>query len=247
MLYSFLRDTLLFFGKHWIPLVTISLVFGLTTEAINLSFWAYAGDLPEEAFPQGLLWLSMICQWALSAWSLASVTLYMKRALNQEYLPPVQAIAQGIHWVGPLLALQFMLGLLIALGFMPLYALQLLVGLPITVGILFIAIPVIYVMVKLILASYFLIVGRERIIDSLRLAWNNSNGYGWTLLGGYALLSGVPLLGIQLLAAMVGLNGSETGNTYSVQDALLYLIWTPFASLAIVFGYRVYTDSQQST
>ncbi len=218
MLYTFLRDTLRFFGNHWVPLVVITVGLGAVFEVGTLVIMSTS----DSQFP----WPAWVMQWLGSIWAMAAVILYLDAALRKQYLTPGKAISQGLVWV-PMLAI-----------------LQLVVGLAVGVGIFLLIVPGIYFAVKLVLAGYFLVLDRQSLPESLKLAWTRSDGYGWTLFGGYALIYGVMILVTQIAFFAIGV--SEPGE-YGLDTVLLNLLFKPVAALAMVFGFRIYTDSQQSS
>lgn len=219
MLYTFLRDTMRFFGNHWLPLVIITVGLGVLFEGATLVLMPAMAGME---FP----WPIWLLQWIGGVWSSAALILYLDRALNKEYLPPRQAIVQGLAWVPMLAAVQFLTGIIVGLG-------------------LILIIPGIYFGVRLVLAGFFLILDRQPVLDAMRLAWTRSVGYGWTIFGGYALIYGGLLLVSQVLLAGVDVEAADGG--YGLGMVVLNLVFKPVGALAMVFGFRVYTDSQQSS
>ena len=83
MLYSFLRDSLRFFGHHWIPLTVITASLGLVFELLVMLSWPETA--PDEiVFP----WFAYLLQWLGSVWTMAAVILYLDHALGGQYLSP---------------------------------------------------------------------------------------------------------------------------------------------------------------
>ncbi|GGX68260.1 hypothetical protein [Saccharospirillum salsuginis] len=219
MLYTFLRDTVRFFGNHWLPLVLITVGLGVLFEGATLVLMPAMAGME---FP----WPIWLLQWVGGVWSSAAVILYLDRAIKKEYLPPRQAVLQALAWVPMLATVQFLTGIVVGLG-------------------LILIVPGLYFGVRLVLASFFLILDRQPVLDSMRTAWTRSVGYGWTIFGGYALIYGALILVSQVL--FIG-GDVEAGNTgYGLGTVLLNLLFKPVGALALVFGFRVYTDSQQST
>lgn len=220
MLYSFLRDTLRFFGHHWIPLTVITASLGLVFELLIMLSWSTTTSGDESSFP----WLSFLLQWLGSLWSTAAVILYLDHALGGQYLAPVAAWKKALAFV------------------LPLAGLQLLVTLVISVGFVFLIVPGVYLGVRLALSSYYLVLDRQPIITAMTSSWRGSKGYGWTLLGGYLLVHGVIMLLVQTLTYSLT---SETDG-YGLMTVFIGVLSQPLTALVTIFGFRVYSDSRQS-
>ena len=217
MLYTFLRDTLRFFGHHWVPLTVITASLGLVFELIVMFTWPlFAAD----AFP----WPAYLLQWLGGVWSTAAVILYLDRALGGQYLAPLTALRQAIAFL------------------LPLAGLQLLVGLGVGIGLFVLLVPGIYLGVKLALSSYYLLLDRQPMFEAMKSAWRGSEGYGWTLLGGYMLIYGVMLLLMQLISGW--LVPVDAG--YGIVTVIIGVVFKPIGALAQVFGFRVYSDARNS-
>lgn len=219
MLYSFLRDTLRFFGHHWIPLTVITAGLGLVFEIFVMLSWSTVTT--ENGFP----WAAYLVQWLGSVWTMAAVILYLDRALASEYLAPVTALRQALVFV------------------LPLAGMQILVALGISIGLIFLVIPGIFLGVKLALSSFYLVLDRQSIFTALQSAWNGSTGYGWTLLGGYLLFYGVIML---LMQSITYLLVSESSG-YDLMTVIIGVLFKPLTALVQIFGFRVYSDSKQSS
>lgn len=217
MLYTFLRDSLRFFAQNWLPLTLISVGLGIVFESlVAVVQQPYTDDqFPVEAY---------IIQWLGGVWTSAALILYVSEALGERYLSPRNAITGALPWLLPLAAVQFLSGLAIGLG------------------MLLLIVPGIYFAVRLALSGFYLILDRQPIIEALRQSWIQSSGYGWTLFGGYALIYGALILGMQALAVLLGI-GTES---YSLGNAVLGVLFKPVSALALVFGFRVFTDAQNS-
>ncbi|MFG1497812.1 hypothetical protein ABMA57_14370 [Saccharospirillum sp. HFRX-1] len=220
MLYSFLRDTLRFFGHHWIPLTVITASLGLVFELLVMLSWPQTN--PDElSFP----WFAYLLQWLGSVWTMAAVILYLDHALGGQYLAPVTAWQKALTFVLPLAGLQ----ILIAIG--------------ISIGFVFLVVPGIYLGIKLALSSFYLVLDRQSIVTAMKSAWKGSDGYGWTLLGGYLLFYGVIMLLMQTITYTLT---TETGG-YGPIEVFIGVLFKPLTALIIIFGFRVYSDSRQSS
>lgn len=219
MLYSFLRDTLRFFGHHWIPLTVITASLGLVFELLTMFSWSVTGS--ESGFP----WFAYLLQWLGSVWTMAAVILYLDHALGGQYLAPITAWRK---------ALVFLL---------PLAGLQLLVTIGISAGLVFFIAPGIYLGVKLALSSFYLVLDKQSIFAAMKSAWLGSTGYGWTLLGGYLLFYGVIMLLMQTITYTLV---SETEG-YGMMTVFIGVLFKPLTALVIIFGFRVYSDSRQAS
>ncbi|WP_108127237.1 hypothetical protein [Saccharospirillum mangrovi] len=219
MLYSFLRDTLRFFGHHWIPLTVITAGLGLVFELFVMLSWSTITT--ENGFP----WAAYLLQWLGTVWTSAAVILYLDRALAGEYLAPVTAWRRALVFV------------------LPLAGLQLLVTLGISLGLVLLVAPGIYIAVKLALSSFYLVLDRQPIFTALQSSWRGSTGYGWTLLGGYLLFYGVIMLLMQMITYVLV---SETDG-YGMMTVFIGVLFKPLAALVQIFGFRVYSDSGQSS
>lgn len=217
MLYTFLRDSLRFFLQHLVPLCIITVGLGVLFEGLMLVLMPMYNT---QQFP----WALYLLQWIGGVWTAAAVILYASAALDKRELSPTAAISGGLYWVLPLAGVQALSSIAIFSGLM-----------------LFI-IPGIYFAVRFALAGFYLMLDRQPIIESLRQAWVQSTGYGWTILGGYALIYGVLFLGVQLVSVLVGV-GIEN---YGFANALIALVFKPINALALVFGFRVFTDARNT-
>jgi len=152
---------------------------------------------------------------------MAAVILYLDHALGGQYLSPVVAWQKALTFI------------------LPLAGLQLLIGIGISIGFVFLIVPGIYLGIKLALSSFYLVLDRQSIVTSLKSAWKGSDGYGWTLLGGYLLFYGVIMLLMQTLTYTLA---SETGG-YGPIEVFIGVLFKPLTALIIIFGFRVYSDS----
>lgn len=223
MLYTFLRDTFRFFGHHWIPLTVITAALGLLLEM--LIFIALASVGSETDNPWLRILLALALQFLGSAWIAAAIILYLGDALSGHYLSPLEAWSRALPLVLPMLALQFLMSLGVGIG-----------------SLFFIA-PGLFLLVKLGLSSFFLVLDRQSIFASFQSAWRASSGYGWTLLGGYALFYGIILLLGQVVGSLFQTNESGTSLLALLTGAALM----PLSAFIYIFGFRVYSDSNQSS
>lgn len=217
MLYTFLTDSLQFFRQHLVPLILISAGLGIATEALVLVLLPFASG-------SGFPWPVYLVQWIGGVWTSAAVILYLSEALAGRYLAPGKAITGAIPWLLPLAGVQALSGLAIAAG-------------------LILIVPGVYFAVKLALAGFYLLLDRQPVFEALRQAWRGSTGYGWTIFGGYALIYGVMLLGVQMLAVALGVSAES----YGVVDSAISVLFKPVGALALVFGFRVFTEIRKPT
>jgi hypothetical protein len=211
MLYTFLKDSAQFFRQHLIALIIITIGLGVVFEVIFVLFRGAFADMP-------YAWPLLMIQWVGGVWASAAVVLYVRGSLDHQYLPPRDAIVQALPWVLPLAGLQLLTGLAVGLG-------------------LLLIVPGIYFGVKLVLATFYLIDGRQPIPDAMRKAWTGSQGFGWIIFGGYALIYGILLLFTQVLIGSLSL-----AEGYGPINFIVTLIFKPVGAFALIFGYRVYSE-----
>ncbi|WP_028671323.1 hypothetical protein [Saccharospirillum impatiens] len=214
MLYTFLKDSAQFFRQHFIALTLITMGLGLVFELLFALLRGAFVDMP-------YAWPLLLMQWVGGVWATAAVVLYVRSSLNNQYLPPKDAITQALPWVLPLAGVQLLTGLAVGLG-------------------LLLIVPGIYFGVKLVLATFYLIDGREPIPDALRKAWIGSTGYGWIIFGGYALIYGLLLLLSQVIIGSLNLTAG-----YGPVNFIVALIFKPVGAFALVFGYRIYSEARK--
>jgi hypothetical protein len=87
---------------------------------------------------------------------------------------------------------------------LPLFALSVLTGLATLAGLILFVVPGLYVIGRLAVGQAVLIEERRGIVDSLRRAWDLSNGCAWRILG-FALLMLAAVLGAILLLTAVAM------------------------------------------
>lgn len=214
MLYTFLKDTAQFFRQHLIALIMITVGLGFIFEVLFVLLQGAFADMP-------YAWPLLLLQWVGGVWASAAVVLYVRGSLNNQYLTPKDAITQALPWVLPLAGVQILTGLAVGLG-------------------LLLIVPGIYFGVRLALATFYLIDGREPIPDALRKAWTGSMGFGWIIFGGYALIYGILLLVSQLVVGSLDLAAG-----YGLLNFIIALIFKPVAAFALIFGYRVYSEARK--
>lgn len=214
MLYTFLKDTAQFFRQHLIALIIITVGLGFIFEVLFVLFQGAFADMP-------YAWPLLLLQWVGGVWASAAVVMYVRSSLSNQYLAPKDAITQALPWVLPLAGVQILTGLAVGLG-------------------LLLIVPGIYFGVRLALATFYLIDGREPIPDSLRKAWIGSVGYGWVIFGGYALIYGILLLISQLLIGSLNLTEG-----YGPVNFIVALVFKPVGAFALIFGYRVYSETRK--
>ncbi|MEX0624009.1 hypothetical protein [Saccharospirillum sp.] len=214
MLYTFLKDTAQFFRQHLIALIIITVGLGFVFEILFVLLKGAFADMP-------YAWPLLLLQWVGGVWASAAVVLYARASLNGQYIAPREAITQALPWVLPLAGVQLLTGLAVGLG-------------------LLLIVPGIYFGVKLVLATFYLIDGREPIPDAMRKAWIGSQGFGWVIFGGYALIYGILLLVTQILIGSLGL-----ADGYGPVNFIVTLIFKPVGAFALIFGYRVYSETRK--
>ena len=210
---EWLRDSLAFCRTYWWAIVALVVPIAALREfiLINLGWNTMAAGI--NAIPPGFLW-GMLTLLLLESFLQISLILLVQGVLSKQDAGIAQRSSRALVMMLPFIMMQLMMGFGVAAG-----------------AVAFI-VPGIYILVRWLLAPYFLLLQGQGALASLKSSWQYSRGYGWDLFFGLlitTLVSAIPTVFM--------LNGTDTGDVV-LSNAVLSVLSSVLGAWPVVLFYR---------
>ena len=212
---EWLRDSLAFCRTYWWAIVALVVPIAALREfiLINLGWNTMAAGI--NAIPPGFLW-GMLTLLLLESFLQISLILLVQGVLSKQDAGIAQRSSRALVMMLPFIMMQLMMGFGVAAG-----------------AVAFI-VPGIYILVRWLLAPYFLLLQNQGALASLKSSWQYSRGYAWDLFFGLLITTLVSL------APTVFMLDAANNDTVLLSNAVLSILSSVLGAWSVVLFYRAF-------
>ncbi|MDP6165532.1 MAG: YciC family protein [Gammaproteobacteria bacterium] len=212
---EWLRDSLSFCLTYWWAFVALIVPIAGLREFLMIQTEWYGISSGIETLPDMFLW-SLLAVVIIESFLQISVIILVQAILGKQNQGFAQRSSRALMIMLPFIFMELMMGFSVA------------------AGLLVFIVPGIFILVRLSLAPYFLVIQSRGALASLKDSWACSRGYGWDLFFGLVVTTLV-----SLIPTFFMLEGTDS-STALLSNAVLSVLSTCLGVWGAVFFYRAF-------
>ena len=211
------RDSLAFCRTYWWAILAVVVPIATLREfiLINLDWYSASPALHDGDIPLNFLWIYLTLL-VFGCFLQISLILLVQAILSKRDTGFAQRSRRALVMM------------------LPFVLLQMITVLGVVAGALVFIVPGIYVLVRWLLAPYFLLLQKQNALASLKSSWQYSQGYGWDLF--FSLLVTILISSIPTMFILRGADAGDVMLSNAVLSILSSLLW----ACSVVLFYRAF-------
>lgn len=212
---EWLRDSFSFCRTYWWAIISLVVPVAMVREWVMIQTDWYTIGADMQGLPDMVGW-TIIAMLLLESFLQISLILLVQGILSKTNSSFGQRSSRAIVIMLPFILMELMMGFAVA------------------AGMLLLIIPGIWVLVRLSLAPYYLVLQGVGALASLKQSWKVSRGYGWDLFFGLVVTSIV-----SIIPSMFMIEGVESSAS-ALSNSVLSIVGSCLAAWSVVFFYRAF-------
>ena len=212
---EWLRDSFSFCRTYWWAIISLVVPVAMVREWVMIQTDWYTIGADMQGLPDMVGW-TIIAMLLLESFLQISLILLVQGILSKDNPSFGQRGSRAIVIMLPFILMELMMGFAVA------------------AGMLLLIIPGIWVLVRLSLAPYYLVLQGVGALASLKQSWKVSRGYGWDLFFGLVVTSIV-----SIIPSMFMIEGVES-SAGALSNSVLSIVGSCLAAWSVVFFYRAF-------
>ena len=212
---EWLRDSFSFCRTYWWAIVALVVPITMVREFIMIQTDWYSIGAGMQGLPEMFMW-AVVAILLLESFLQVSLILLVQGILNKSNLSFGQRSSRAIVIILPFIFMEIMMGFAVA------------------AGMLLFIVPGIWILVRLSLAPYYMVLQGVGALSSLKQSWKVSRGYGWDLFFGLVVTSIV-----SIIPSMFMIEGVESSSA-ALSNSVLSIVGTCLGAWSVVFFYRAF-------
>ena len=212
---EWLRDSFSFCRTYWWAIIALVVPITAVREWVMITTDWYSIGADMQGLPDMFVW-SIIAMLLLESFLQISLILLVQGILSKLNLSFGQRTSRAMVIMLPFILMELMMGFAVA------------------AGMLMLIVPGIWVLVRLSLAPYYLVLQGAGALASLKQSWKVSRGYGWDLFFGLVVTTLV-----SIIPSFFMLDSVDT-SAAALSNSVLSIVGSCLAVWGLVFFYRAF-------